>query len=72
MSKMDEFKELIAELEATKAERDALKAELDRIKANEPFGYLHQTNIRENPPHGWAFYFNGRPGDVAVYTLGKP
>ncbi len=32
------------------------------------FGYLRKTNSTDNPPHGWAFHFCGKPGDVAVWT----
>ena len=37
-----------------------------------PFGYLRQTNSKDNPPHGWAFHFIGMPGDVAVYVRSAP
>ena len=40
-------------------------------QAAEPYGYLRQTSSAANPPHGWAFHFAGKPGDVAVYLEAK-
>lgn len=36
-----------------------------------PFGYLVQTTSAQNPPHGWAFFFDRGgaplPDDVSVF-----
>ena len=43
-------------------------AEAIKAQVGEPFGYLRQTSSDTNPPHGWAFHFTKRNGDVPVFT----